>query len=159
MESFNEFSTKQPCIEAIPQGLYCYDGEGVCPYWSIQDDKPAQENGYCHFLQKGDGHFDGESLLWDQCKECNIFPEINEYEWSIKNNAQRFFKKLSLFSTIPKCYNTYEKIRIVFTGQICLCKFCKKYFIQPQGARNLTQCVPCFLKKVQQSQNNQPAKV
>lgn len=39
----------------IPKGIYCYDKNGLCPYWdrfSHIEDK--QNNGYCHFLGKGD---------------------------------------------------------------------------------------------------------
>lgn len=60
----------------IPEGLYCYtvvDGEThVCPHWELIEDKPAQCNGYCHYLGEGDWDVDGLSLLWDQCKECGI---------------------------------------------------------------------------------------
>lgn len=55
----------------IPKGLYCYDNNGICPYWSRRIDKPEQENGYCSFLKHGDWMVEGISLLWDQCKECD----------------------------------------------------------------------------------------
>ena len=57
----------------IPRGLYCYDENGVCPYWSILKDKPYQENGYCSYMKIGDWEADHFfSLLWDQVKECGI---------------------------------------------------------------------------------------
>lgn len=52
----------------IPNGLYCYDNSGVCPYWTIVPDRPQMENGYCAYLGAGDWQFGG--LLWDQVKEC-----------------------------------------------------------------------------------------
>lgn len=151
---YNKMSTKIACIESIPQGHYCYDGEGICPYWSLQEDKQHQENGYCHFLQKGDGHFDGLSLIWDQVKECNIFREINEYEYSIKNNVQTFFKRILLFKTINGSYSLIEKIKIVFNGKILRCKFCNKYFLRPKDSSNLTQCTRCFFKRVRKEKES-----
>jgi hypothetical protein len=70
----NKLSTKP-----IPKGFYCYtiiNGKYInCPYWSIRNDKPSQENGYCSYLECGDWEDDHLSLLWDRCKECGI----NEY--------------------------------------------------------------------------------
>ncbi|MFA7101237.1 MAG: hypothetical protein WC196_05855 [Bacilli bacterium] len=84
----------------IPKGFYCYsviDGERVqCPYWSRLKDGLYQEDGYCSFLEQGDWDInekagmltgwrsDGKplppvsaheikmSLLWDECKECDV---------------------------------------------------------------------------------------
>ena len=67
----------------IPYGDYCYDIVRIdaetgritvrnCPFWSLRDDKPSQENGYCSYLQEGDWEQEGLSLLWDQIKECGI---------------------------------------------------------------------------------------
>lgn len=90
----------------IPKGVYCYDDKGICPYWSIAEDAEEQENGYCKFLGKGDREFNQEneddeilvsrngvhktmkmkdlaigfSLLWDQCKECEINMEDEDGE-------------------------------------------------------------------------------
>ena len=82
----------------IPYGFYCYDKVGTCPHWSMKDELPVQENGYCSLLGKSDWdrneeHGDikwqnetGEitritkphemplSLLWDMCKECEERP-------------------------------------------------------------------------------------
>ncbi len=70
----------------IPQGRYCHgpitthiDENGkktyhkpyMCPYWSLDERGEEQMNGYCDFLEKGDGD-DSIYLLWDQCKECNV---------------------------------------------------------------------------------------
>lgn len=64
----------------IPKGCYCYDENGLCPHWEKRHDKPEQENGYCHYLQKGDWDFTF-GLLWDQCKECGVnLDEENEDE-------------------------------------------------------------------------------
>jgi hypothetical protein len=77
----------------IPNGSYCYGENGKCPFWDIDESKPSQENGYCHYLKKGDWDFNSEGgtitdmktgetfhiehnpfngLLWDQVKECGI---------------------------------------------------------------------------------------
>jgi len=61
----------------IPEGVYCYDYDsgrfGLCPFWSKSHLHEDQENGYCHYLGKGDWEMDNAiSLLWDQCKECGI---------------------------------------------------------------------------------------
>lgn len=85
----------------IPEGFYCYDENGVCPYWKhikttrlyednaklcqYRDDCNTFENNECgvspsktcttaiircEYLEFTD--IDEDSLLWDQCKECNI---------------------------------------------------------------------------------------
>ena len=84
----------------IPPGDYCYkykNGKRItCPYWDIDESKPYQYNGYCHYLKKGDWEIEEEqelknlktgeiekgkdvpfptSLLWDQVKECGIKDE------------------------------------------------------------------------------------
>jgi hypothetical protein len=59
----------------IPAGLYCYDDEHVCRYWSLRADRPHQANGFCAYLGKGDVELGAGSLLWDQCKECGVNDE------------------------------------------------------------------------------------
>ena len=55
----------------IPHGEYCYDEEGLCKHWCINDNEPEQMNGYCKYLKIGDWMGDhGTGLIWDQCKEC-----------------------------------------------------------------------------------------
>ena len=63
----------------IPAGWYCYEILGVsldgkiqirlCPHWTQTDNVTA-----CSFLGIDDK--DNTSLLWDQCKECDV-----NYEW------------------------------------------------------------------------------
>jgi len=68
-------------INDIPKGFYCYtrlkNGKlKICPYWSKNNSKPKQNNGYCAYLEKGDWEYSkGITLLWDMCKMCGI----NEY--------------------------------------------------------------------------------
>lgn len=94
----------------IPKGVYCHGKtrNDICPFWDIDETKSEQENGYCHYLQKGDWDLNPEynaeskityskdsedvgksitelfgehfpsSLLWDQCKECDINDEYEE---------------------------------------------------------------------------------
>jgi hypothetical protein len=57
--------------ELIPEGMYCYNENGRCPFWWKDIDKPEQENGYCLYMKKGDQDLGG-GLLWDQCKECGV---------------------------------------------------------------------------------------
>lgn len=76
----------------IPPGPYCYKildtseytktgtiKTKLCPHWDIDETKPYQMNGYCHFLKQGDWmEEDGTDLLWDQCKECGIKLDYDE---------------------------------------------------------------------------------
>ena len=68
----------------IPKGMYCYKysvdestGLGlpvikVCPYWSMREDKPSQDNGYCSYLKMGDWEDEEHiGLLWDQVRVWN----------------------------------------------------------------------------------------
>ena len=65
----------------IPKGFYCYDTNGVCPYWSINKNKSYQNNGYCSYLKQGGWEYPHFGLLWDQVKDCNINTEDDlEYE-------------------------------------------------------------------------------
>jgi hypothetical protein len=142
-------------VESIPQGIYCYDDDGVCPFWSIRKDKPEQENGYCSFLKKGDWDFNYCSLLWNKVKECDKFLEENEFNLSCGNkyyeNIKRFLKKLSLWYTIPKVYGFWEKfIKYIIKGKICRCKFCKKYFLTSTESLNETGCYSCWLMKIRE---------
>lgn len=61
----------------IPEGCYCHG----CPFWGRIPDREPMEDGYCHYLKKGDLEFYEEdnwlSLLWDMCKECGI----NDEDW------------------------------------------------------------------------------
>ena len=88
-------------FRVIPRGYYCHfsDMSRVCRYWSVRDNLPYQENGYCTLLGKSDWDINEErgtveithfaqnphreirksiesaheytvSLLFDQCKEC-----------------------------------------------------------------------------------------
>ena len=75
-------------VSVIPMGIYCHGkieehdaGQLLakpCPYWSIDESKPAQNNGYCKYLKLGDWELNGFPLLWDQVKECGINDDIVE---------------------------------------------------------------------------------
>lgn len=138
---------KKRDITDIPAGVYCYDENGVCPYWTLQVDKPYQENGYCHFLQKGDWELMG-GLLWDQCKECSIFKDINEFDWEPYGkhfwfNVNRLIAKILLWNTIQKQYKLIEKINIILHGKVHRCKFCKKYYITSNQDKITSCCTSC----------------
>jgi len=77
----HSFKKKKMDISVIPKGMYCYSPLNykngkyyikICPYWSLNENKPKQVNGYCSYLGYGDWEVDNLSLLWDQCKECHI---------------------------------------------------------------------------------------
>lgn len=57
-------------LSKIPNGPYCYDENGRCPYWGSSPDHEEQDNGYCTAFNIADW-IDG-SLLWDQVKSCDI---------------------------------------------------------------------------------------
>ncbi len=78
-------------LSLIPEGDYCYkirhidNDKGTiyidpCPYWRNRKDidnirTDEQDYGYCLYLNKGDIELNEEygiSLLWDQCKMCDI---------------------------------------------------------------------------------------
>lgn len=77
-----------PDTSKIPPGSYCYEllevsPEGVqkvkpCPFWELRKDKPSQDNGYCHYLKRGDWECSELSLLWDGVKECGINDDMEE---------------------------------------------------------------------------------
>ncbi len=60
----------------VPMGPYCYDENGVCPYWHCNLEQDPQHNGYCELLDLADWDCGHLSLLWDQVKECDI--NLNE---------------------------------------------------------------------------------
>ena len=65
--------------DKIPKGDYCYDENGLCPYWSANHDKPNQEYGHCSFLGWGDWQQRVVTHLWDQVKECGI--NLDDEDW------------------------------------------------------------------------------
>lgn len=47
----------------IPQGVYCYNKYGICPFWEKKQNMyPHHEDGFCYFLNKSD---------WDINEELN----------------------------------------------------------------------------------------
>ena len=84
----------------IPKGIYCYDENGICPYWkylglnesylnngekcefrdACEEECGTNDNNSCvsrivrcEYLDYTDET--ENSLLWDQCKECGINDE------------------------------------------------------------------------------------
>lgn len=56
-------------ISVIPEGANC----AGCPYLSFRPDKPAQQCGYCAYLDYGDWMTKlGFTVLWDGLKECQV---------------------------------------------------------------------------------------
>lgn len=75
-------------LKLIPEGEYCYnvktleDGSierKTCPFWDKILDFPKQNNGYCHFRKQGDWQGSGIGMLWDQCKECGLNIDEDDY--------------------------------------------------------------------------------
>lgn len=85
--------TMRKSKQLIPKGYYCYDERGICPYWHCDEARPAQQNGYCAYMGKGDWDLNKEkgwreegsdewksaeeigmplSLLWDKVKMCGV---------------------------------------------------------------------------------------
>lgn len=64
----------------IPEGMYCYDAKGTCPYWSVEEDFSEDDwmrmrpdrYGKCSYLGVSDRDTPGPIALWDQVKECGI---------------------------------------------------------------------------------------
>ena len=57
----------------IPKGGdYCYDKNGICPYFHIDPLELDQNNGVCLFLGERDSTYEGIPLLWDQIKSCDF---------------------------------------------------------------------------------------
>ena len=80
--------TPAQAVKLIPEGEYCYSVETLedgfvvrktCPFWDKILDFPKQNNGYCHFRKKGDWQSSGIGLLWDQCKECGMNINDDDY--------------------------------------------------------------------------------
>jgi thymidine kinase len=80
----NKIEVKDTSI--VPEGMYCYtivkptkNGHTIktCPYFDRLKDADSQENGYCHFLEKGD-NTEHQGLLWNMCKDCGINDDISE---------------------------------------------------------------------------------
>lgn len=77
----------------IPKNTpYCYtfgeplmNGFGFniepCPFHNYADNRPEQQNGYCHLLDIGDWQENAPDLLWDGCKCCGI----NDYDETEEN--------------------------------------------------------------------------
>ena len=138
-------------INNIPSGYYCYDRLGKCPYHEIIKNKPYQENGYCHFLKKGDWDFQFNSLLWDSCKECNIFAAINIYDMNdrltIREKFNYFIEKVKLWKTLSNELTIEDRVNIVYYGYIHLCKYCRKYFVSRKEVNLTDSCVDCLNDK------------
>lgn len=51
----------------IPTGEYCYDENGICPFYEIIKDKDGEDSAFCHYED-----VENWILLDDQCKICSI---------------------------------------------------------------------------------------
>lgn len=88
-ETLNQVElTPVQALKLIPEGEYCYsvktleDGSverKTCPFWNKIIDFPKQNNGYCHFRKQGDWQGSGIGMLWDQCKECGLNIDEDDY--------------------------------------------------------------------------------
>jgi hypothetical protein len=71
----------------IPIGCYCYDENGVCPYWdgffygNIRNGASCYEAyAYCSMLEIESIEYDPFNLLWDSVKECGFYIDGCEKE-------------------------------------------------------------------------------
>lgn len=65
-----------------------------------------------------------------------------------KNYLVSFPKRLTLFSTISKSFPLLRRLNILFTGNICYCKFCFKYFLRMKPGTNFIICDVCWQRRV-----------
>lgn len=79
------FNAQGEDIKEIPQGIYCYLNQKVCPYWGKNPKKPKQMNGYCRFLRVSD--WNGTDLLWDQVKSCGVNTEEDFLDYNDHFNS------------------------------------------------------------------------
>ena len=88
-------------VTLVPEGLYCYDEDGKCPFWGKNIDKDNQESGYCVLIGQADwlpetcpeyecvqssdtedlGTCHSSGLLWDQVKECGLYEDWTVHDW------------------------------------------------------------------------------
>jgi len=84
----------------IPHGPYCYEINGIdvasnkvneklCPYWSLDPEKPAGFNGHCRFLNFGDWESDCPTSLYDRRKECGVNEKEGEFVFFNHVEAKR----------------------------------------------------------------------
>jgi len=88
----------------IPPGSYCYHfigdaGEGAkwilnCPFRELREDKPQQENGFCHFLDSGDWQSPGIGLIWEGCKECGVNQDEDSWYEEFGGNEQTYYNQI-----------------------------------------------------------------
>lgn len=112
----------------IPKGCYCYDENGVCPFWWSFDDFGEQMNGYCSLMERGDwmqSENGGTSLLFDQCKECGLNDDDDSLYDPVgsanihncpecKKSVEAFVINVSDGNTIfecPACGHKWSKIK------------------------------------------------
>lgn len=63
-----DHGTEEMRKKRIPKGPYCYDENGLCPYWSVAG-KGEDRVTHCSFLGITDEDY---FTLEDQIKECAI---------------------------------------------------------------------------------------
>jgi len=59
-------------LSNVPVGMYCYDDNGHCPYWSADQTRHEYEYGHCSLVSHDDWNSQYTSLLHEQCKECSL---------------------------------------------------------------------------------------
>lgn len=83
-------------IEHIPPGPYCYDPETseCCPFWDYDTEMPEQENGYCHYLKRGDWEINIDSFHTLTLEKYPLKPELEGktlgeiLEYSLENDEE-----------------------------------------------------------------------
>lgn len=62
--------------DKIPEGMYCYGEDGMCPYYETMESEVTGETiAFCHFLNESEMDY---FLLGDHIKECGINKPTND---------------------------------------------------------------------------------
>ena len=68
---------KRAMKKYIPKNtFYCYARHSgtftPCKWYSTNENKNKQDNGFCRYIGSGDWQAEYTSLLFDMCKECGV---------------------------------------------------------------------------------------
>jgi len=67
------FKQRRKILNDIPEGMYCYDNEKTCKYWKVTKyNEDYVIRAKCKLFNIEDKYDQDFSLLWDQCKICNL---------------------------------------------------------------------------------------
>lgn len=109
---------RHPQIKMIPNGYYCYNNNGRCPFYfmvQIQDDdsndiveniaKVQNYIGGCKLLNLTDIDLEF-GLLWDDCKECSFNIKHERLRGMDNNEKMRYYLEKEM--KLPKNHKNRE---------------------------------------------------